>query len=220
MAWRRAVRGSLIAVMCLWSTALSAETVTNALRCRVADETGGALPGVTVEVRSEGAAPMETVTDASGEYVFADVAPGKYQLTFSLINFATIVRRDVKMGSGQTRVDVVMHVSLNAEVAVVGKRTFANIEDMEQPEENLIGVAQAASQGAITSRQLDVRPLMRVGEVLEDQFPVPAAGETHRAHDQQEQFEHNADRGLRGQLDQCVLGGRRFGERRPPEQPK
>jgi hypothetical protein len=157
----------MFATMCLWSSALSAQTTTNELRGRILDETGGTLPGVTVEVRAEGAAPMETVTDAAGEYVFADVSPGKYQLTFSLINFATIVRRDVKMGSGQTRVDVVMHVSLNAEVAVVGKRTFANIEDMEQPEENLVGVAQAASQGAITSRQLDVRPLMRVGEVLE-----------------------------------------------------
>ena len=31
----------------------------------------------------------------------------------------------------------------------------------------LVGVAQSASQGAITARQLDVRPLMRQGEVLE-----------------------------------------------------
>ena len=60
-----------------------------------------------------------------------------------------------------------MHLSLSAEVAVIGKRTFANLADMEDPEENLVGVAEAASQGAITARQLDVRPLMRVGEVLE-----------------------------------------------------
>ena len=137
------------------------------LRGRVTDETGGALPGVTVEVRAEGAPPMETVTDATGDYVFSGVAPGQYQLTFSLINFATIVRRDVKMMSGVTRVDAVMRFSLTAEVAVVGKRTFANLEDMDEPAENLVGVAQAASQGAITARQLEVRPLMRVAEVLE-----------------------------------------------------
>ncbi|HUK34331.1 MAG TPA: carboxypeptidase regulatory-like domain-containing protein, partial [Vicinamibacterales bacterium] len=146
---------------------LFAQTPANLLRGRVTDETGGALPGVTVELRAEGAAPSETVTDTGGEYVFPDVRPGQYQVTFSLINFATIVRRDVKMGIGVTHVDVTMHVSLNAEIAVVGKRTFANLADMDEPAENLVGVAQAASQGAITAAQLEVRPLMRVGEVLE-----------------------------------------------------
>jgi outer membrane receptor protein involved in Fe transport len=146
---------------------LLAQSLGNELRGRVTDDTGGALPGVTVEVRAEGATPRETVSEVNGDYVFADVAPGQYQLTFSLINFATIVRRDVKMTRGLMRVDVVMQVALNAEVAVVGKRTFANLADMDEPEENLVGVAQAASQGAITARQLDVRPLMRVGEVLE-----------------------------------------------------
>jgi outer membrane receptor protein involved in Fe transport len=139
----------------------------NALRGHVTDETGGMLPGVTVQVQAEGASPMETVTDAAGDYTFTGVAPGRYQLTFSLINFATIVRRDVKMTSGATRIDAVMHIAISAEVAVVGKRTFADVADMEDPAENLVGVAQAASQGAITARQLDVRPLLRVGEVLE-----------------------------------------------------
>ena len=32
---------------------------------------------------------------------------------------------------------------------------------------NLVGIAQSASQGAITGRQLDTRPMMRTGEVLE-----------------------------------------------------
>jgi len=36
-----------------------------------------------------------------------------------------------------------------------------------EPCRNLVGIAQAASQGAITARQLDERPLMRQGEVLE-----------------------------------------------------
>ena len=60
-----------------------------------------------------------------------------------------------------------LHLSLAAEVTVVGKRTFANLADIENPAENLVGVAQSASQGAITARQLDVRPIMRQGEVLE-----------------------------------------------------
>ena len=62
MAWHHTLSGWLVAVMCLGSSAFCAQTLTNELRGRVADETGGALPGVTVEVRAEGAAPMETVT--------------------------------------------------------------------------------------------------------------------------------------------------------------
>ena len=52
-------------------------------------------------------------------------------------------------------------------MTVTGKRTFTNLADVENPAENLVGIAQSASQGAITAQQLDVRPLMRAGEVLE-----------------------------------------------------
>src|SRR5205085_11940840 len=61
----------------------------------------------------------------------------------------------------------VLHLSLNAEVTVTGKRTFANLADVDNPAEDLVGIAQSASQGAITARQLDARPIMRSGEVLE-----------------------------------------------------
>ncbi len=165
---RAIARGSLVLVLALMPCALFAQqSPGNSLRGRVTDDTGGVLPGVTVELRAEGAAPQEAVTDTAGEYAFRNVMPGRYQVAFTLINFASILRRDVKMSTGVTQVDAVMHVSLSAEVAVVGKRTFSNLADMDDPEENLVGVAQAASQGAITARQLEVRPLLRVGEVLE-----------------------------------------------------
>jgi hypothetical protein len=35
------------------------------------------------------------------------------------------------------------------------------------PAEDLVGIAQSSSQGAITARQLDPRPIMRSGAVLE-----------------------------------------------------
>ena len=69
--------------------------------------------------------------------------------------------------SGNERLDTVLHLSLSADVTVTSKRTFANLADVENPAENLVGVAQSASQGAITAKQLDARPIMRAGEVLE-----------------------------------------------------
>ncbi len=136
---------------------------------RVTDETGGTLPGVTVELRTAaGMLVATTVTDETGAYTFTGLAPGRYQVTYSLINFGVNMHPDLVVTAGATaRNDEVMHLALNAEVVVVGRRTFTNLADVENPAENLVGIAQSASQGAITAKQLDVRPFMRQGEVLE-----------------------------------------------------
>lgn len=134
----------------------------------VTDETGGVLPGVTVALRSvAGLLVAETVTSASGEYQFDSVTQARYRLDFTLINFATSSHPEVDVPPGVTRHDAVMHLSLNADVVVLGRRTFSNLADAQAPAENLVGIAQSASQGAITAKQLEVRPFMRQGEVLE-----------------------------------------------------
>jgi outer membrane receptor protein involved in Fe transport len=149
-------------------TQSSAQSPTGLVRGKVTDETGGALPGVTVELKAATGQPAVAVTDAVGAYAFDSVAPGTYQVSYSLINFGSVTHRDLKVTAGGTATnDEVMHLSLNAEVVVVGKRTFANLADAERPAEDLVGIASSASQGAITAKQLDVRPFMRQGEVLE-----------------------------------------------------
>jgi len=163
----RSCRHTLILVSCL-SLATVAAAQTGSLEGMVRDETGGALPGVAVELRSSAAGLSVAISDSSGVYRFDRLAASRYQLTFSLINFASITRPAVNISSdGLTRFDVVMHLALSADVTVTGKRTFANLADAERPAEDLVGIAQSASQGAITARQLDTRPVMRVGEVLE-----------------------------------------------------
>src|SRR5262249_13814230 len=133
----------------------------------VRDEGGGALPGVSVECRAEDRAALQTVTDERGAYTIEGIAPGSVQLSFVLSNFAP-VRRDVEVEpTGSVRVDVVLRLALSADVTVTGKTTFRNVADAADPAQNLVGIAQSASQGAITARQLDRRPIMRTGDVLE-----------------------------------------------------
>jgi hypothetical protein len=135
---------------------------------RVTDDSGGVLPGVSVEIRQlSGGAVKDAVTSSTGDYAFDDLAAGHYQLSFALINFGSLAHRDIAVGATRLTINAVMHLALNAEVTVTGKRTFVNLADAENPAENLVGIAQSASQGAITAAQLDVRPLMRTGEVLE-----------------------------------------------------
>ena len=131
----------------------------------VADETGGVLPGVTVELRT-GSTGLTAVTDETGVWRIADVPPGSASLTFRLVNFSTL-RRDIDVAAGENRTDVVLTLGLAADVVVTGSRTFRNIADLDNPRENLVGVATSASVGAITAEQLETRPVMRPGEILE-----------------------------------------------------
>lgn len=133
---------------------------------RVVDETGGVLPGVTVDVQSE-TMLLTTVTDGEGRYRIDNVSAGPATVTFKLINF-TMVRRDVSVSPAQpVTADAMLTISITADIVVTGTRTFRNIAELENPAENLVGVASAASQGAITARQLEARPIMRPAEVLE-----------------------------------------------------
>ncbi len=153
---------AIVFVISLASSAL-AQGVSGTVR----DETGGALPGVQVELRGPSGPSPVAVTDSHGTYGFDKVAPGRYELAFTLINFTAQRRQVTVSASGGTRVDAVMHLSLSADVTVTGKSTFTNLADAANPAENLVGIAQSASQGAITARQLDARPVMRPGDVLE-----------------------------------------------------
>ena len=132
------------------------------------DETGGVLPGANVELKPSGAPqPLETVTDGVGKYNFSNVSAGPAELTFRLINFST-VRRAITVTAGATvTADAQLLVAASADIVITAPRTFRNLAEIENPAENLVGVASAGSEGAITAAQLAVRPVNRATEVLE-----------------------------------------------------
>jgi hypothetical protein len=134
---------------------------------RVVDQTGGALPGVTVDLPLGADNELTTVTDETGAFCFDRVPAGTWELTFRLLNFS-VVRRTATVAANQpATLAVTLALSLSADVIVTATATFRNIADIENPAENLVGVATSASQGAITAVQLEARPVMRAGEVLE-----------------------------------------------------
>ncbi len=153
-----------LSAICCVSTTYAQQT--GSVAGRIVDQTGGALPGVAVLLIA-GSSESTGVSDGGGAYRFDAVPAGAAELTFRLINF-TVLRRAVAVASGQPAIaDVVLPLSLSADVLVTGASTFRNIADSENPRESLVGIASAASQGAITSAQLEARPIMRAGEVLE-----------------------------------------------------
>jgi len=133
---------------------------------RVLDQTSAVLPGVAIDLVAN-STELTATTDANGHYRFEGVPTGIAELTFRLLNF-NVLRRVVHVTSGASATaDAVLSLSLTADVIVTGSRTFRNIADVENPAENLVGIAASASQGAVTAQQLEVRPLRRPGEVLE-----------------------------------------------------
>jgi hypothetical protein len=134
----------------------------------VSDETGGVLPGVTVTLTTAGSqAFVEQVTDDNGVYRFDNVPAGTAELTFRLINFSA-GRRTVLVAAGVTATaNARMQVAASADIVITAPLTFRNLAELENPAENLVGIASAGSEGAITAAQLAVRPVNRATEVLE-----------------------------------------------------
>jgi hypothetical protein len=132
------------------------------------DETGGMLPGASVNLRpSSGQRILETVTDGAGVYRFENVPVGPGELTFRLINFSTVRRTITVTPGGTVTANALMLVATSADIVVTAPRTFRNLAEIDNPAENLVGVASAGSEGAITAAQLAVRPVNRATEVLE-----------------------------------------------------
>ena len=133
----------------------------------VSDPSGAVVPGASVELRtSSGALIEDTRTDGAGAYAFDALHAGTFVIEVSLPNFSRLRRSGVRIDDGATAVvNVTLSLSLSADVTVTGKRSFdiGGLADNE----NLVGVALSATQGVVSARQIDNRPIMRAGEVLE-----------------------------------------------------
>ncbi|MEP0775731.1 MAG: TonB-dependent receptor [Acidobacteriota bacterium] len=112
--------GILFVALALVALPALAQMPTGTASGRVVDNTGQALPGVTVTARSpflQG--ERTTVTSANGDFIFPFLPPGDYTITFELAGFQT-VEATVRISAGQTqRVDAQMPLATLAEEIVV-----------------------------------------------------------------------------------------------------
>jgi hypothetical protein len=127
---RRILLGALTAVAILATTAATAyaqgggASSTGTIQGRVADASGGVLPGVTVTASSPSMIGTQTqVTNENGSYRFPAVPPGVYSLSFELPGFTSVKREGVQISLGFTaNVNVEMTVAtLQETVTVTGE---------------------------------------------------------------------------------------------------
>jgi hypothetical protein len=118
----------------------------------VRDESGGVLPGVTVEAASPAIIEKvrTAVTDDQGRYRIDGLRPGIYRLTFSLTGFSTVAREGIDVPSE-------VAVTVNADMKVGALEETITVSG-ETPQ---IDVQQASRTQVITRDIIDTLPVSR-----------------------------------------------------------
>ena len=75
-----------------------AQEITGTITGTVTDQSGAAIPGLTVTVRNMGTnATQSVVTDENGAYVATLLPPGRYEVSLELAGFKRFVRSGIDL---------------------------------------------------------------------------------------------------------------------------
>jgi len=101
------LRGSirwLVGVVLLLPALAGAQTNVGQISGRVTDQSGGALPGVSLTATNEQTGLAQTVTsDGSGSYVFASLPAGPYKVKAELTGFKPFERVHLVLDAASRR---------------------------------------------------------------------------------------------------------------------
>lgn len=124
----------------------------------VVDASGAPVAGATLQVRNADGALLETAhADSNGAFTISGLPAGDYRLAVSHPDFET---REIPIAPGTTEPSALLRISLalspvNTSVSVQGR------------EDDLVGIADSATQGTVGAAEIQDRPILRSGEVLE-----------------------------------------------------
>ena len=124
----------------------------------VVDTSGAVIAGATVQVRSaNGTVQRTTQSDGNGSFIISGLAAGNYRLVVSNPGFETT---EMPVTIGTTEAPAPLRISL----AVGSVSTTISVQGRE---DSLIGIAESATQGTVGATEIQDRPILRSGEVLE-----------------------------------------------------
>jgi outer membrane receptor protein involved in Fe transport len=135
----------------------TAQTESGKITGSVTDQSGAVLPGVNIGLKSvERATVRTTVTNAQGEYVFASLVPGAYEITAELSGFSKKqIRTTVSVGA-TVAVNVQMQVGQQSEVVTVVGETQAAINTSTQDIATTVTETQLRELPTITRNAYDL----------------------------------------------------------------
>jgi len=149
---RLPVVGSMLfaSIWCAWAAG-------GQLSGTVVDTSGAAIAGAIVLVQHANG-PVQTTaqSDSNGSFTISGLTPGGYRLVVSHPAFET---KEIAVTMG-TETPPALRISL----AVSGLSTTINVQGRE---DDLVGIADSGTQGTVGAKQIQDRPILRSGEVLE-----------------------------------------------------
>jgi hypothetical protein len=124
----------------------------------VVDTSGAVIAGADVHVLSANGTVLRTAhSDTNGAFLFTGLAAGNYRLVAMNPGFET---KEILVTIGTTGTPAPLRISL-----VVGSvSTTVNVEGRA---DDLIGIADSSTQGTVSATEIQDRPILRSGEVLE-----------------------------------------------------
>jgi hypothetical protein len=127
----------IVAVSCLLLVPATA-AAQSSFAGRVTDNTGGVLPGVTVEAASPALIEKTRtgISDGSGRYQIIDLRPGIYTVAFTLPGFGTQVREGIQLPADfSMTIDIIMSVgALTENVTVSGQSPVVDVQTVRRTE--------------------------------------------------------------------------------------
>jgi outer membrane receptor protein involved in Fe transport len=124
----------------------------------VVDMSGAVIAGATVQVRStNGTVQITTQSDTIGSFTISGLPAGSYRLVVSNPGFET---KEMPVTIGTTGAPAPLRISL----AVSAVSTSINVQGRE---DDLVGIANSATQGTVGAKEIEDRPILRSGEILE-----------------------------------------------------
>ena len=124
----------------------------------VVDTSGAVIAGATVQVRrANGTVQITTHSDTYGSFIISGLPAGDYRLVVSSPGFET---KEIRVIIVTTEAPAPLRISL----AVGSVNTTVNVQGRE---DSLIGIAESATQGTVGATEIQDRPILRSGKVLE-----------------------------------------------------
>jgi hypothetical protein len=124
----------------------------------VADTSGAVIAGATVQLRSaNGSALSTTQSDTYGSFIISGLSAGSYRLVVSSPGFET---KEVPVTIAANEPPAPLPISL----AVSSVNTSVTVQGRQ---DSLLGIADSATQGTVGAAEIQDRPILRSGEILE-----------------------------------------------------
>jgi outer membrane cobalamin receptor len=138
--------------------ATSDKTHLHQLSGTVIDASGAVIAGATVLVRSaNGPVQKTTQSDENGSFIISGLPAGDYRLVVSNPGFEN---KELPVTIGTTGAPAPLRITL----AVGAVSTTVNVQGRA---DDLVGVAVSATQGTVGAEEIQDRPILRTGEILE-----------------------------------------------------